>query len=171
VKATALAVVPVPFLTGSTAALTIAIVAVDFRIYGDDMAVKKETKKPVEKKKQVANTEKEEQQKTTVKKKAMLNALKATYGVVSQAAEMVGINRSSHYDWIQDDPAYKKEFESLDSYAVDFVQSKLFEKINMGSTPEIIFFLKTRGRKHGYSEVDAPDTTDKNQFELVNIES
>ena len=105
-------------------------------------------------------------------KKAMLEALKKTFGRVSMAAEMVGINRCTHYKWLEQDAEYKEAFEEINEAAIDFVESKLFEKINgvklVGrgadedgepivydqppSDTAIIFYLKTKGKKRGYVE-------------------
>lgn len=102
-------------------------------------------------------------------KKAMLGALKKTFGRVSMAADMVGINRCTHYKWLEQDSEYKEAFEDINESAIDFVESKLFEKINGVSVqketmvgPEvyelppsdtaIIFYLKTKGKKRGYVE-------------------
>ena len=102
-------------------------------------------------------------------KKAMLEALKKTFGRVSMAAEMVGINRCTHYKWLEQDAEYKEAFDEINEAAIDFVESKLFEKINGVSVqketmagPEIyeqppsdtaiIFYLKTKGKKRGYVE-------------------
>lgn len=99
----------------------------------------------------------------------MLEALKKTFGRVSMAAEMVGINRCTHYKWLEQDAEYKEAFEEINEAAIDFVESKLFEKITGVSVqretmagPEIyeqppsdtaiIFYLKTKGKKRGYVE-------------------
>jgi hypothetical protein len=104
-------------------------------------------------------------------KKAMIEALKKTFGRVSQAAEIVGINRCTHYKWLESDPEYKEMVEEINEASIDFVELKLFEKItgvtvqnginNDGepmiytqppSDTAIIFYLKTKGKKRGYVE-------------------
>lgn len=102
-------------------------------------------------------------------KKAMLEALSKSLGNISTAAQTVGISRSSHYKWINEDPEYKSEYEKLSDQALDYVESKLFELIS-GANREvmtaegvktlkdapnataIIFYLKTRGKARGYVE-------------------
>jgi hypothetical protein len=85
-------------------------------------------------------------------KKEMIKALHETLGVVSPAADMVGIHRSTHYNWMNNDEYYKKEVESVQNFQLDFVESKLFENVNSNDTTAIIFYLKTRGRDRGYIE-------------------
>ena len=85
-------------------------------------------------------------------KKAMIKALHDTVGVVSPACEAVGIHRSTHYRWLEEDEEYRKEVESVQEFQLDFVESKLFENISKNDTTATIFYLKTRGRKRGYIE-------------------
>ena len=98
---------------------------------------------------------------TDTNKKAMIKALHKSLGVVSHACEAVGINRTTHYRWLEDDEEYKKEVESIQEYQLDFVESKLFENINNNDTTATIFYLKTRGRKRGYIEKQEIDQNHK----------
>ncbi|MCC6448747.1 MAG: hypothetical protein IT215_08705, partial [Chitinophagaceae bacterium] len=41
---------------------------------------------------------------TNILKKAMIEALEKSLGVVTTAAKAVGIDRSTHYDWYNNDP-------------------------------------------------------------------
>lgn len=101
----------------------------------------------------------------------MIEALEKSLGVISHACRIAGIDRSTHYDWLLKDPDYKKAYEEIDEMAIDFVESKLFEKIkgveiSKGTDKEgepliysvppsdtaMIFFLKTRAKKRGYVE-------------------
>jgi hypothetical protein len=109
-------------------------------------------------------------QNATLKKNAMLKALESTLGVVTSACEVVGIDRRTHYRWMNEDEAYRVQVESLTDLAVDFAESQLFELIKGAhrevSTPDgeviriqdapntsaTIFYLKTRGKKRGYVE-------------------
>lgn len=100
----------------------------------------------------------------------MLKALQSTLGVVTTACEIVGIDRGTHYLWMNNDEEYKAQVESLSDLAIDFAESQLFELIKGAhrevSTPDgeviriqdapntsaTIFYLKTRGKKRGYVE-------------------
>lgn len=109
-------------------------------------------------------------QNVSLKKSAMLKALENSLGVVTTACEVVGIDRRTHYRWLQEDEDYKAKVESLSDLAIDFAESQLFELIKGAhrevSTPDgeviriqdapntsaTIFYLKTRGKKRGYVE-------------------
>lgn len=82
----------------------------------------------------------------------MLQALSASLGIVSTAAKSVGIDRSTHYKWLDSDPEYKAAYESINEDAIDYVESKLYEQVDNKDTTAIIFYLKTKGKKRGYVE-------------------
>jgi hypothetical protein len=86
------------------------------------------------------------------KKRAMLKALEQTLGVVTAACLAVGIDRTTHYLWLKKDEKYRKSVESIDDIAIDFVESKLHGNIKNGDVASIIFFLKKRKKKRGYTE-------------------
>lgn len=93
-----------------------------------------------------------EPMKVVMRKKAMLEALRKNLGIVQAACKMVGISRWLHYDWLNNDPEYKKEVEGITEDAIDFAEGKLLQKINTGDTVATIFFLKTKGKSRGYIE-------------------
>ena len=94
---------------------------------------------------------KPKQQNPTLKK-AMLEALEKSLGIVTTACKTVGIDRSTHYEWLKKDEAYKRSVESLEDLTLDFAESQLHKQIKDGNTSSTIFYLKTRGRKRGYVE-------------------
>jgi len=85
-------------------------------------------------------------------KKAMIEALEQSLGVVTTACKIVGISRNTHYLWMREDDEYKKEVNDIENMALDFVESQLFKNIKKGKTSEMIFYLKTKGKKRGYIE-------------------
>lgn len=114
----------------------------------------------------------QEIQHNATRKKAMLLALEDSYGIVSPAAKVVGIDRTTHYRWYNEDPEYKAAVDDLENLSLDHTESKLKELIN-GVTVEggidletgetkvyrkepnptaVIFHLKTKGKKRGYVE-------------------
>jgi len=100
------------------------------------------------------------------RKKKMLEELEAAHGIVSTACQNANIARSTYYTWLQSDEDFKAAVEAVNESAIDFVESKLFEKINgvqlIGKDDEIysqppsdtaiIFYLKTKAKKRGYVE-------------------
>lgn len=82
----------------------------------------------------------------------MLLALNESLGIVSMAAEMVGIDRNTHYNWMKKDPKYKKAVDDMQEVALDFAETELFSQIQKGEPASTIFYLKTKGKKRGYIE-------------------
>ena len=103
----------------------------------------------------------------------MVEAMVKTLGIVTRAAEMVGINRSTHYIWMEKDEEYRKQIDSIADVALDFVESQLFKSIENHSDAATIFYLKTKGKKRGYierQEITGADGDKLNAFtvEIVN---
>jgi len=90
--------------------------------------------------------------KTTPKKELMIETLQKCLGIVTTACLKVGLNRSTHYDWLKDDPDYKARVDAVDDLVIDFAESQLHKSIQNGSDTATIFFLKTKGKKRGYVE-------------------
>ena len=57
---------------------------------------------------------------TAARKQAMLEALTLSFGVIAHAAKQVGIDRTTHYTWLDDDPEYKAAVADLKEYKKDF---------------------------------------------------
>lgn len=105
--------------------------------------------------------------KTLHGKKAMLKALKANLGVVTSACLDVGIDRKTHYDWLRADAKYAQDVDDIQDVALDYVESKLYSLINQENPTAIIFYLKTKGKKRGYSEFPDSFNTEVRQIEEV----
>ena len=90
--------------------------------------------------------------KTEQHKKAIIEALEKSLGVVTTACKIVEIGRTQFYQWLKDDDIFAGQVEDIENIALDFVESKLFENIKDGKTSEMIFYLKTKGKKRGYIE-------------------
>lgn len=65
------------------------------------------------------------------KKQAFLTA----FGIVasiSKAAEMAGIDRSNHYDWMREDPEYPKAFETAQQQAAASLEDEAVRRAYHG---------------------------------------
>ena len=60
--------------------------------------------------------------KTEQHKKAMLDALEKSLGVVTSACKSVGIGRTTHYLWMDNDPEYKRAVKDVENVAIDFAE-------------------------------------------------
>jgi len=85
-------------------------------------------------------------------KKELISALRSNLGVVSSACEALGISRTTYYKYYKADEKFKVSVDSIGDEAIDFVESQLFELIRKGNVTSTIFFLKTKGKKRGYTE-------------------
>ena len=97
----------------------------------------------------------------STRKKVMLQALEKTLGVVSKASKIAGIERTTHYLWLNTDEDYKEEVKRLNDIALDYAESQLHKQIGEGNTTATIFYLKCKGRERGYIERMEHDHTSK----------
>jgi hypothetical protein len=104
--------------------------------------------------------------KTEQHKKAMLDALEKSLGVVTSACKTVGIGRTTHYLWMDNDPEYKAAVDSIADVAIDFAESQLHKQIKEGNSTATIFFLKTKGKKRGYVERQEIDAVGGKLFQI-----
>ena len=123
--------------------------------------------------------------KTDHNKKALLEALEKCKCIVTDACKLVGVSRRTYYDYYNNDEDFKTSVDELANVALDFAESKLFEKmkgVTIGkqtsngvvtyvvppSDTALIFYLKTKGKKRGYierTEVEQFDNVSKIIFE------
>ncbi len=96
----------------------------------------------------------------------MLDALEKSLGVVTSACKTVGIGRTTHYLWLQEDKEYKAAVEELSDVAIDFAESQLHKQIKEGNSTATIFFLKTKGKKRGYVERQEVDVSSGKLFQI-----
>lgn len=100
--------------------------------------------------------------KTKHNKKVLLDALEKSLGVVSSACMQAGISRKTYYEYYNTDEEFRKKADETADIALDFVESKLFERVKKGGDAAIIFYLKTKGKKRGYIErTETADVTNE----------
>lgn len=85
------------------------------------------------------------------KKALMIEALGATFNVTASCRK-VNIDRSTHYDWLKKDPAYKEAYETVPEIRVDFYENALDKLVSQGNPTAIIFALKSKGKHRGWVE-------------------
>lgn len=78
-------------------------------------------------------------------------AIVKAFGNLSTAAKSLSVDRATLYKWIEQEGLEEAVQEGRNT-RLDFVESKLDQKINGGDTTAIIFFLKTQGKNRGYVE-------------------
>jgi len=87
------------------------------------------------------------------KKKLMITALTSQLGIVTSAAQQIGLGRNCHYRWMKEDPKYKQAVEEIPDLVLDFVENALLRKIKEGDASSIQFYLKHKARVRGYLDL------------------
>lgn len=83
---------------------------------------------------------------------AVLKVLPGTFGNKSAIARRLGVSRKSIDRMIEENTEIAEAFEQERETAIDFAESRLMQGINSGDPESIRFFLRTIGRRRGYSE-------------------
>ena len=97
-------------------------------------------------------------------KKKMLEELEYNLGIVSTSCLNANVSRATHYRWLQEDPENKAYVKDIQEIAIDFVESKLYDKIKENDTACIIFYLKTKAKHRGYIERQQIEVADTKEF-------
>tara|TARA_R110002167_G_scaffold31821_1_gene104137 strand:+ start:109 stop:474 length:366 start_codon:yes stop_codon:yes gene_type:complete len=106
--------------------------------------------------------------KTEQHKKAIIEALESSLGVITTACKKVGVGRTTFYGWLAEDEEFKDAVNDIQDIALDFVESQLFKNIKAGKTAEMIFYLKTKGKKRGYIErIEQDHTTNGKDINVI----
>lgn len=82
----------------------------------------------------------------------MINALKATKGMKTLAAQHLGCDYRTVQSYIEKFPTVAAAYAEIHERTGDTVELKLIEKVMSGDTTAIIFALKTKYRSRGYTE-------------------
>jgi DNA-binding transcriptional ArsR family regulator len=79
-------------------------------------------------------------------------ALRPSGGIISHAAESLGVHRSTISRRIARSEKLKAVLEDAKETALDIAESQLIELIKDGNLGAICFFLKCQGKHRGYVE-------------------
>lgn len=91
-------------------------------------------------------------QNTARTKKRLIEEMFKHKGVLTNAVRAVGCSFQTYYVYMKEDENFRARIEEVKEAAIDFVEDKLFQQIEMNIPQSTIFFLRTRGRHRGYSE-------------------
>jgi len=94
-----------------------------------------------------------------------LEVFASKLGNVSKACEAANISRQTYYDWMKDE-TFANQVEEVREGLIDFAEHQLLSNIKDGRTAEILFYLKTKGKKRGYIERQEVDTVGDKMFEV-----
>lgn len=80
----------------------------------------------------------------------VVQAIKDTFGVVTAAAERLGMARDTLHGWIREEPKYQAALAEAREITLDVAESKLFQAIAAGDMKAITFYLRCFGKRRGY---------------------
>lgn len=89
---------------------------------------------------------------TQERKRAVIEALNESFGIVTTACINAGIDRSTFYKWVKNDAEFAKAVDDIEDVTLDFVEGKLLQNVKDNDTQSILFYLKTKGKRRGYTE-------------------
>lgn len=85
-------------------------------------------------------------------KKKLLEALERSLGIVTPACKEVGVSRETFYRYYKEDPEFKAKVDDINEITLDFAENQLLKKIKEGSERSILFYMKYKARKRGYTD-------------------
>jgi AcrR family transcriptional regulator len=106
------------------------------------------------------------------KRKAdVLLALEKNLGIVTPACDEAGISRNTFYEYYKTDEEFKAAVDEINEIQGDFVENQLLKKIKEGSERSILFYMKYKGKKRGYTDsLDITTGGDKiNTIKLIKV--
>lgn len=89
---------------------------------------------------------------TDKNKQKLLQALERSLGIVTPACKEVGISRNTFYTYYKEDEVFKAAVDDINDITLDFAENQLLKKIKEGSERSILFYMKYKARKRGYSD-------------------
>jgi AcrR family transcriptional regulator len=85
-------------------------------------------------------------------KEKLLEALERSLGIVTPACKEVGVSRNTFYDYYRNDAKFKTAVDDIQEIALDFAENQLLKKVKEGSERSILFYMRYKGRKRGYTD-------------------
>lgn len=103
-----------------------------------------------------------------LKKNAMIKALEKCLGNVTMAARSIGIDRCTHYEWMNLDKDYKRAIDDIQlNILPDYLESKIYKLCDNLNPTAIIFALKCKAKHRGWSEGEAQQETTNETNEVI----
>ena len=84
------------------------------------------------------------------RKAQFLLAMQATMGIVTKATVVFPLSRTTHYQWMKDDPEYREAINEIDESNLDLAENTVVTAMKSGDLKAATFFLSKKGSKRGY---------------------
>lgn len=88
----------------------------------------------------------------TAKQRAFIAALPGHNFSVAKVCRALSVGRSTFYEWLNDFPDFKEQYEESLEEQIDIWEEALLKNIKAGDATSIIFALKTKGKHRGWVE-------------------
>ena len=110
---------------------------------------------------------------TDKNKSQLLLGLEKHLGIVTSACKEVGISRETFYKYYKTDEVFKKAVDDINDYTLDFAETQLLKKIKEGSERSILFYMRYKGKRRGYTDnIDITSNgKDITEIKLIQIKS
>jgi len=82
----------------------------------------------------------------------LIEALFETNGLVTLAADKIGIHRNTALRYANDFPSVKEAIQQAKERMIDIAESSLFRALQAGEPWAVCFYLKCQGKARGYVE-------------------
>jgi hypothetical protein len=102
----------------------------------------------------------------TLRTKALFIYMLSNVWNVASACRRIGISRKTYYDWISSDSNFKEMVDEVEDMKLDFVEDQAIKKIGEGCSRLIEFYLRTKGKKRGFTEEITSYEDDTIEFTL-----
>ena len=103
-------------------------------------------------------------------KDEFLKVFKKALGNVTVACNNFDIERSTFYDWYNNDPDFRAKADAVKEIRKDFIESALDKRIQEGDTTAIIFAAKTQCKDRGYIEKVEVRSENKTEISVPKID-
>lgn len=100
---------------------------------------------------------------TNINQKKFISAYLSFSSNISKACKEVGISRRAYYDWMED-PKFAEAFKEAEEEFLDSLENVFLSKVQQGDTACVIFAMKTKLKKRGYTEKDESDKDEAPKF-------
>ena len=102
-------------------------------------------------------------------KKKLLQCLERSLGIVSSACKEAKLSRNVFYVYYREDEEFKAAVDDINDITLDFTENELLKLIRDGNVQAIMFYMKYKAKKRGYSDsIDVTSGGDKIQT-VINI--
>ena len=85
-------------------------------------------------------------------KQNLLKALERNLGIVTAACKEVNLSRNVFYEYCKSDPDFKQKVDDINEITLDFAEAQLLKKIREGSERSIMFYMRYKARRRGYTD-------------------